>query len=66
MGEKLSKVNQSVEKAIQLVEAMARETGSVRLQDLAAKCGMPPSTALRMLNTLLIHGYVSQDPHTQR
>ncbi len=66
MGEKLSKVNQSVEKTIQLVEAMARETGSVRLQDLAAKCGMPPSTALRMLNTLLIHGYVSQDPHTQR
>lgn len=66
MREKLSKVNQSVEKVIQIVEAMAREPGPVRLQDLAKRCEMPASTVLRMLNTLLIYGYVNQDPHTQR
>ncbi len=66
MREKLSKVNQSVEKAILIVETMAREAGPVRLQDLALKCEMPPSTVLRMLNTLLIYGYVNQDPRTQR
>ena len=38
----------------------------MRLQDIANQCGMPPSTALRMLNTLLVHGYVLQDPITQQ
>ena len=66
MQEKLSKLNQSVEKAIQIIEMMAREGGPMRLQDVAAKCGMPASTVLRMLNTLLVYGYVNQDPLTQR
>ena len=52
MKVKRSKINQSLEKTIQLVETMARGQGSMRLQDIANQCGMPPSTALRMLNTL--------------
>lgn len=66
MKVKRSKINQSLEKTIQLVETMARGQGSMRLQDIANQCGMPPSTALRMLNTLLVHGYVLQDPITQQ
>lgn len=27
---------------------------------------MPASTVLRMLNTLLVYGYVNQDPHSLR
>ena len=65
MNAKLSKVNQSVGKAIQIVEAMAQEKGAMRLQDVAKKCGMPPSTVMRMLHTLMMCGYVNQDPHTQ-
>ena len=66
MPAKLSKVNQSVEKVLQIIEVMAHAPGEMRLQDIAAKCGMPASTVLRMLNTLLVYGYVNQDPHTQR
>ena len=66
MKVKRSKINQSLEKTIQLVETMARGQGPMRLQDIANQCGMPPSTALRMLNTLLVHGYVLQDPVTQQ
>lgn len=41
MNAKLSKVNQSIEKTIQIVEVMARGKGPMRLQDVAKKCGMP-------------------------
>ena len=48
MNAKLSKVNQSIEKTIQIVEVMARGKGPMRLQDVAKKCGMPASTVMRM------------------
>lgn len=66
MPTKLSKVNQSVEKVIQIIEVMAKEGRSMRLQDIALKTDMPASTALRMVNTLLVYGYVNQDPDTLR
>ena len=66
MPAKLSKLNQSVEKVLQIVEIMAHERQPMRLQDVAAKCDMPASTVLRMLNTLLVYGYVNQDPHSLR
>ena len=65
MNAKLSKVNQSIEKTIQIVEVMARGKGPMRLQDVAKKCGMPASTVMRMLNTMQVYGYVNQDPCTQ-
>lgn len=43
MKVKRSKINQSLEKTIQLVETMARGQGSMRLQDIANQCGMPPA-----------------------
>lgn len=66
MAAKLSKLNQSVEKAIQIIEVMAKEGGSMRLQDIALKTDLPASTALRMVNTLLVYGYVNQDPDSLR
>lgn len=66
MPTKLSKVNQSVEKVIQIIEVMAREGAPMRLQDIALKTEMPASTTLRMVNTLLVYGYINQNPDTLR
>lgn len=66
MEKKLAKVNQSVEKALQLVEVLASSREPMRLGDLAAACGLPASTTLRLVNTLLLHGYANQDPVTLR
>jgi DNA-binding IclR family transcriptional regulator len=66
MREKLSKSNQSVEKALQIIEIMAASDQPMRLQDIAIKAAMPPSTALRIVNTLLTHGYARQDSLSHR
>ncbi len=66
MSAKLSKVNQSVEKVLQIIEVMAKEGGPMRLQDIALKTDMPASTTLRMVHTLLVYGYANQDPDTLR
>lgn len=64
MEEKLSKLNQSVEKTMKLVDIMADSGSAMRLQDIAEASGIPASTVLRMLNTLLAMGYVNQDSET--
>lgn len=66
MPEKLTQGNQSLDKALQIVEAMSSSSGAMRLQDIAAEVGMPVSTVLRMLNTFASNGYVYQDPNTAR
>ena len=63
MGEKKAVRNHSVEKAFSIIENMAKVHGSMRLQDIAASCGMPSSTTLRILNTLEQLGYVVQSIH---
>lgn len=64
MEEKLSKLNQSVEKTMRLMEIMGRAGAPRKLQSIAQEAQMPASTALRMLNTMLRLGYVNQDPDT--
>lgn len=64
MKEKLAKKNQSVEKVFQIIEIMAENKGPMRLQDISQKIGLPTSTALRYLNTLLLYNYVMQDADT--
>lgn len=66
MPSKLAKANHSVEKSFQIIEEMAAERQPMRLQDIAQKTGIPSSTALRMLTTLMSLGYVSQDTATLR
>ncbi len=62
---KLTKTNQSVEKALHLLEILAEKPGPMRLQEISLASGLPPATALRMVNTLACCGYVYQDPKTQ-
>ena len=64
--QKLSKPNQSVEKTLTIIELMAQHKEKMRLQDIALKAGLPASTALRLINTLLLYGYVTQDSTTLR
>lgn len=66
MGEnnKMTKGNQSLGKALSIVEVMADQSGDMRLQDIAKKAGINTSTALRFLNTLIDTGYAKQDEDT--
>ncbi|MGI6327071.1 MAG: IclR family transcriptional regulator [Saccharofermentanales bacterium] len=66
MAQKLSKSNQSIEKVLFIIEIMANESGPMRLQDIAERAGIPASTTLRLVNTLLRHGYAHQDAYSQR
>lgn len=56
--------NQSIQKMFQIIEAMAQECCPVRLNDISEKCGLSPSTTLRILNTLIQNGYASQNAET--
>ena len=58
--------NQSVEKTLRIIEAMAAGGSMMRLADIAAAVEIPPSTALRMLGTLIDMGYAYQDEQTRR
>ncbi|MGI6732478.1 MAG: IclR family transcriptional regulator [Anaerovoracaceae bacterium] len=60
-GEKQRLKNQSVKKLFSIIEVMARSSTSMRLQDIAESIHIPPSTALRFLNTLIDLDYVYQD-----
>lgn len=62
MQEKKAISNRSVLKTFAIIEQMAQYRGSMRLQDIAAACDMPPSTTLRLLNTLERLGYIVQNP----
>ncbi len=66
MEQKLARPNQSVEKTLTIIEIMAQHKEKMRLQDIAAEAGLPASTALRLINTLLRCGYVAQDSSTLR
>jgi DNA-binding IclR family transcriptional regulator len=58
------KKNQSLRKALQILEGMTRIKTPARLQDIAKSLVMPQSTLLRFLNTFIDFGYVGQDPDT--
>ena len=51
----------AVERALHLLEAVARTPGGARLADLARENGVPASTALRLLRTLEAARYVRRD-----
>lgn len=61
-----TKTNQSVIKIFQIIEIMANNKGPIKLQELSEKVKLPPSTVLRFLKTMMICGYVDQDPETQK
>lgn len=63
-GFKAVKKNQSVGKVFRIIERMAERRGAMRLQDIAADAGVPASTALRFVTTLVEQGYAVQDGET--
>ena len=64
MAPATTKRNQSIAKALQIVEVMADAEGPMRLQDVGKNVKLPASTVLRFLKTLMDHGYVEQNPKT--
>lgn len=63
---KTTNSNQSSDKMLQIMEALAKERLPIRLQDLSARVGMSQSTVLRYLNTLQSSNYVYQEESTSR
>lgn len=57
--------NQSIEKLFQIIEVMADAGKPMRLNDISAACSVSPSTALRILNTIIGCGYALQNAETQ-
>jgi DNA-binding IclR family transcriptional regulator len=56
---------QSLERALDLLEALAG-TDELGVSDIAARTGLVPSTAHRLLGTLVARGYAAQNPATGR
>jgi IclR family acetate operon transcriptional repressor len=52
---------QSVDRAVDLLEALAHADGPVGVGELAAVTGLPQGTAHRLLRTLQNRGYVRND-----
>jgi DNA-binding IclR family transcriptional regulator len=57
---------QSVNRALSLLEIMAKVNGSISLSELAGRAGLTMTTTHRLLSTLLSRGFVAQDPQTLR
>ena len=60
----MTKNNQSVAKALQIIEIMAQANGPMRLQDISTRLELPASTVIRFLGTLTEFHYVTQSPET--
>ncbi|MEV4068870.1 IclR family transcriptional regulator [Nonomuraea fuscirosea] len=52
---------QSVERALDVLEALAEHGGEAALSEIAARTGLPYGTIHRLLRTLLARGYVRQE-----
>lgn len=57
---------QSVDRALDLLEALAAADGEVSITSLATRTSLHVSTVHRLLATLLRRGYVRQNPETSR
>lgn len=55
----------SVDKALRLVIMVAEHPSGMRIGDAAAALGVAPSTAHRLLQMLVLHGFACQDPETR-
>jgi len=58
--------NQSVGKALQIIEVLSESNAPMRLQDISKALEMPASTVFRMIAPLMEYGYVQQASDTSR
>jgi DNA-binding IclR family transcriptional regulator len=56
---------QSLDRALDLLEALS-EADELGVSELASRTGLVPSTAHRLLATLVARGYAAQNPATGR
>lgn len=56
-----AKTVQSVERALSIIEILAENREPMSLGDVAVKSGLKPSTAHRLLGTLIYRGFVEQN-----
>lgn len=56
----------SLERALDVIEAMMHRPDGVNVTALAAELRLPKSSVFRVLNTLRARGYVQQNPMTER
>lgn len=63
---KSTKVILSLEKALNIIEILSNSNLPMRLQDIAAAADIPASTALRLIYTLQLRGYIKQEPASSR
>lgn len=61
-----SLTNQTSGKVFQIIECLAFNRLSMRLQDISSVVQLPPATVLRYLNSLIEEGYVFQDKESLR
>ncbi len=57
---------QSVQRTLDLMEALSAAQGEVSITQLASRTGLHVSTVHRLLSTLVHRGYVRQNPETSR
>ena len=57
---------QSVVRALSLLQVLAESPADCSLTEITRQAKLPPSTAHRLLNSLIQAGYVSQNPETAR
>nr|PZN03656.1 MAG: IclR family transcriptional regulator [Bacillota bacterium] len=62
----VEKAVQSIERAIRIMEELATEKEGLGVTELSQRVQLHKSTVHRILNTLLLYGYVEQNPHTER
>lgn len=60
-----SKSVQSVERALHIIEALAEYGEPMHLADLSARVNLKPSTVHRLLGTLMLRNFVTQDEHSR-
>lgn len=63
---KSTKVILSLEKALNIIEILSNSNAPMRLQDIAAAADIPASTALRLIYTLQLRGYIKQEAASSR
>jgi DNA-binding IclR family transcriptional regulator len=56
----------SLERALALLEALARQTGGLTLTELTDVLEIPKNSVFRITSTLLTHGYLYRDPDSRR
>jgi IclR family pca regulon transcriptional regulator len=56
----------SLAKGLRILEAFSAERPELTLSEVASRAGLDPGTAFRMLNTLVMLGYLSRIPESKR